>query len=38
MGELVARVADMLDEPWDKRIGRPKTLRLPQAIEIIFRY
>ena len=28
MQELVWRVNDVLDEPWDKHTGRPKSLRL----------
>jgi Helix-turn-helix of DDE superfamily endonuclease len=38
MEELVARVEDLLDEPWDKGVGRPKALRLPEAVEIACMY
>lgn len=38
MQELVARVNDTLTRPWDKPIGRPKTCRLDQAVEIACMY
>jgi hypothetical protein len=33
MQELVRRVNDALDAPWDKPTGRPKSLRLYKAVE-----
>jgi len=33
MQELVWRVNNALDKPWDKRIGRPKSLGLYKAVE-----
>ncbi len=33
MQELVRRVNEALDEPWNKRIGRPKSLGLYKAVE-----
>ena len=33
MQELVRRVNEALDEPWNKRTGRPKSLRLYKAVE-----
>jgi hypothetical protein len=36
--ELVRRVNEELDEPWNKRTGRPKSLRLYKAVEAACRY
>ena len=33
MQELVRRVNEALDEPWNKHIGRPKSLGLYKAVE-----
>jgi hypothetical protein len=33
MQELVRRVNEALDEPWNKRTGRPKSLGLYKAVE-----
>ena len=33
MQELVRRVNEALEEPWNKRTGRPKSLRLHKAVE-----
>jgi len=33
MQELVRRVNEVLDEPWNKRTGRPKSLGLYKAVE-----
>ena len=33
MQELVRRVNEALEEPWNKRTGRPKSLRLYKAVE-----
>jgi len=33
MQELVRRVNDALDVPWNKPTGRPKSLRLYKAVE-----
>ena len=33
MQELVRRVNETLDEPWNKHIGRPKSLGLYKAVE-----
>ena len=33
MQELVRRVSNALDKPWNKRIGRPKSLGLYKAVE-----
>ena len=38
MQELVWRVNDVLDEPWDKHTGRPKSLRLYKAVEAACMY
>ena len=38
MQELVRRVNDALDEPWNKRTGRPKSLRLYKAVEAACMY
>lgn len=38
MQELVARVNDVLPEPWNKRVGRPKSLRLYAAVETACMY
>jgi hypothetical protein len=38
MQELVRRVNEALDEPWDKRTGRPKSLRLYKAVEAACMY
>ncbi len=38
MQELVRRVNDALDEPWNKRIGRPKSLGLYKAAEAACMY
>jgi len=36
--ELVARVAELLDEPWDKGVGRPKELSLREAVAVACAY
>jgi hypothetical protein len=38
MQELVSRVSDALDEPWNKRTGRPKSLGLYRAVEATCMY
>jgi hypothetical protein len=38
MQELVRRVNEALDEPWNKRTGRPKSLRLYKAVEAACTY
>ena len=38
MQELVRRVNDVLDEPWDMPTGRPKSLRLYKAVEAACMY
>jgi len=38
MQELVRRVNEALDEPWNKRIGRPKSLGLYKAVEAACMY
>jgi len=38
MQELVRRVNEALDEPWDKRTGRPKSLGLYKAVEAACMY
>ena len=38
MQELVRRVNEALDEPWDKRTGRPKALGLYKAVEAACTY
>ena len=38
MQELVLRVNDALDVPWDKATGRPKSLRLYRAVEAACMY
>ena len=38
MQELVRRVNDALDEPWNKDIGRPKSLGLYKAVEAACMY
>ena len=38
MQELVRRVNEALDEPWNKRTGRPKSLRLYKAVEAACMY
>jgi hypothetical protein len=38
MQELVWRVNDVLDEPWAKHTGRPKSLRLYKAVEAACMY
>lgn len=36
--ELAVRVAELLDEPWDKGVGRPKELCLSEAIAVACAY
>jgi hypothetical protein len=36
--ELVRRVSEALDEPWNKRSGRPKSLGLYKAVEAACMY
>src|SRR5271169_5270314 len=36
--ELEARIEDILSEPWDKGIGRPKSLSLREAIMVTLLY
>ena len=36
--ELVARVAERLDDPWDKGVGRPKELSLYEAVAVACAY
>lgn len=38
MQELVRRVHGALDEPWNKRTGRPKSLALYKAVEVACMY
>src|SRR2546421_12863055 len=38
MQELVRRVNEALDEPWNKRTGRPKSLGLRKAVEAACMY
>ena len=38
MQELVRRVNGTLDRPWDKRVGRPKSLGLYKAVEAACMY
>jgi hypothetical protein len=38
MQELVRRVNGTLDKPWDKRVGRPKSLGLYKAVEAACMY
>jgi hypothetical protein len=38
MQELVRRVNDALDKPWNKRVGRPKSLGLHKAVEAACMY
>jgi transposase len=38
LDELVVRVEEQLDEPWDKGIGRPKSLTLREAVVIACGY
>jgi hypothetical protein len=38
MQELVRRVNDALEKPWDKHTGRPKSLRLYRAVEAACMY
>ena len=38
MQELVRRINEALDEPWNKRTGRPKSLRLYKAVEAACMY
>jgi hypothetical protein len=38
MQELVGRVNDALDEPWNNRTGRPKSLGLYKAVEVACMY
>ena len=38
MQELVRRVNNALDKPWNKRTGRPKSLRLYKAVEAACMY
>lgn len=36
--ELVARVAERLDDPWDKGVGRPKELSLYEPVAVACAY
>ncbi len=36
--ELCARVEEILPEPWDKGIGRPRKLTLREAVEVTLMY
>ena len=36
--ELVRRVNEVLDKPWNKRVGRPKSLGLYKAVEAACMY
>lgn len=36
--ELHTRVEEILPEPWDKRIGRPRKLTLQEAVEVTLMY
>ena len=38
MQELTRRVNNALDEPWNKRVGRPKSLGLYTAVEAACMY
>jgi hypothetical protein len=38
MQELVRRVRDALPEPWNKKVGRPKSCGLYRAVEIACMY
>ena len=38
LDELVLRIEQQLDGPWDKGIGRPKSLTLREAIIVTFGY
>ena len=38
MQELVQRVNEALDKPWNKRVGRPKSLGLYKAVEAACMY
>jgi hypothetical protein len=38
MQELVRRVNEALDKPWNNRVGRPKSLRLYKAVEAACMY
>src|SRR5438093_11613875 len=38
MQELVRRVSNMLDKPWNRRVGRPKSLGLYKAVEAACMY
>src|SRR5262245_45790712 len=38
MQELVCRVNEALDKPWNKATGRPKSLRLYKAVETACMY
>jgi DDE superfamily endonuclease/Helix-turn-helix of DDE superfamily endonuclease len=38
LDELEARIEDILPEPWDKEIGRPKSLSLREAIMVTLVY
>jgi len=38
LDELVLRVEEQLDEPWDKGIGRPKSLTFREAVIITCGY
>ena len=38
MQELVRRVNNAIDKPWNKRVGRPKSLGLYKAVEAACMY
>jgi hypothetical protein len=38
LDELEARIEDILPEPWDKGVGRPKSLSLREAIMVTLVY
>ena len=38
LDELEERIEDILSEPWDKGIGRPKSLSLREAIMVTLLY
>ena len=38
LDELEGRIEDLLPEPWDKGIGRPKSLSLREAIMVTLLY
>ncbi len=38
LDELEERIEDILPEPWDKGIGRPKSLSLREAIMVTLLY